>query len=124
MSDTVAAQSSVAITERHRVRRPVHQHHRSQRTRVAHTPGATRPAIPHTLIDRPTAADRLPRNHYVLLGSNYYSIHPSAVGRRIEVIIDPHRVSVLYHGRVVAEHIRSWAQNQWITDPNHLQAVA
>ena len=37
---------------------------------------------------------RLPRDHYVRLDSNDYSVHPSAVGRRVEVIADLERVSV------------------------------
>jgi transposase len=35
---------------------------------------------------------RLPRDHYVRLDSNDYSVHPSAVGRRIEVTADLDRV--------------------------------
>jgi hypothetical protein len=31
---------------------------------------------------------RLPRDHYVRLDANDYSVHPSAIGRRIEVIAD------------------------------------
>ena len=31
---------------------------------------------------------RLPRDHYVRLDANDYSVHPSAVGRRVEVRAD------------------------------------
>jgi transposase len=66
---------------------------------------------------------RLPRDHYVRLDSNDYSVHPSAVGRRVEVIADLERVSVLCAGRLVAEHDRCWARHQTITDPDHHAAA-
>ena len=67
---------------------------------------------------------RLPRDHYVRLDSNDYSVHPTAIGRRIEIVADLERVRVLCEGRVVAEHPRCWAQHQSITDPVHAQAAA
>ena len=66
---------------------------------------------------------RLPRDHYVRLHSNDYSVHPSVVGRRVEVIADLERVSVLCAGRLVAEHERCWARHQSITDPAHRDAA-
>jgi transposase len=66
---------------------------------------------------------RLPRDHYVRLDSNDYSVHPSAVGRRVEIIADLERVSVLGAGRLVAEHERCWARHQSITDPAHRDAA-
>ena len=66
---------------------------------------------------------RLPRDHYVRLDSNDYSVHPSAVGRRVEVVADLERVSVLLAGRSVAEHERCWARHQSITDPDHRAAA-
>jgi transposase len=65
---------------------------------------------------------RLPRDHYVRLDSNDYSVHPSAVGRRVEVIGDLERVSIVCAGRVVAEHERCWARHQSITDQAHRDA--
>ena len=38
---------------------------------------------------------RLPRDHYVRLDSNDYSVHPGAVGRRVEVTADLDRVRVV-----------------------------
>jgi hypothetical protein len=29
---------------------------------------------------------RLPRDHYVRLDSNDYSVHPSVIGRRVEIV--------------------------------------
>jgi transposase len=66
---------------------------------------------------------RLPRDHYVRLDSNDYSVHPSAVGRRVEIIADLERVTVLLAGRLVAEHERCWARHQSITDPAHRDAA-
>src|ERR1700687_2158600 len=65
-------------------------------------------------------ATRLARAHYVRLVSNDYSVHPSVIGRRIEVIADLERVRVLCDGRVVADHERLWAWHQTISDPHHV----
>jgi transposase len=61
----------------------------------------------------------LPRDHYVRLDSNDYSIDPAVIGRRIQVRADLHRVWAVCDGRVVAEHARSWARHQSFTDPAH-----
>ena len=63
---------------------------------------------------------RLPRDHYVRLDSNDYSVHPSAIGRRVEVIADLDRVRVCCDGRLVADHDRVWAKHQTLTDPDHV----
>ena len=55
---------------------------------------------------------RLPRDFYVRLDSNDYSVHPSVIGRRIEVIADLGRVRAFCDGRVVADHDRVWARHQ------------
>jgi transposase len=69
-------------------------------------------------------ATRLPRDHYVRLDSNDYSVHPAAVGRRVEVTADLEVVRVNCAGQVVACHPRCWADHQTITDPGHAQAAA
>jgi transposase len=66
---------------------------------------------------------RLPRDHYVRLDSNDYSVHPSVIGRRIEVIADLHRVEALCDGRVVADHERIWGWHQSVSDPEHVAAA-
>lgn len=66
---------------------------------------------------------RLARDHYVRVDSNDYSVHPSVIGRRVEVVADLHRVTVTYAGRVVADHARAWASHQSITDPGHAAAA-
>ena len=67
---------------------------------------------------------RLPRDHYVRMDGNDYSVHPDVVGRRVEVRADLSRVRVLCDGRVVGEHDRIWARHQTITDPAHREAAA
>jgi transposase len=69
------------------------------------------------------SAARLARDHYVRLDANDYSVHPAVIGRRIEVIAGLDRVRVLCGGRTVADHDRSWAWHQTITDPEHLAAA-
>jgi len=65
---------------------------------------------------------RLPRDHYVRLDSNDYSVHPSAIGRRVLVRADLDRVQVWCEGDLVADHERVWARHQTITDPAHVKA--
>jgi transposase len=66
---------------------------------------------------------RLPRDHYVRLDSNDYSVHPAVIGRRIEVIADLHRVRAFCDGRLVADHERIWGWHQTISDPHHVAAA-
>jgi transposase len=67
---------------------------------------------------------RLPRDHYVRLDSNDYSVRPGAVGRRVEVVADLEQVVVTSAGVEVARHVRCWADHQSITDPDHAAAAA
>jgi len=64
-----------------------------------------------------------PRDHYVRLDSNDYSIHPAAVGRRIQIRADLAEVTAICDGRAVAQHPRSWAKHQTFTDPEHAAAA-
>jgi transposase len=70
------------------------------------------------------SALRLPRDHYVRLDANDYSVHPAAVGRRVELRADLERVRAFCDGRLVADHGRCWARHQTIADPVHLAAAA
>jgi transposase len=65
----------------------------------------------------------LPRDHYVRVDANDYSIHPAVIGQRIEVVTDLHRVKAFHAGRLVADHERAWARHQTITDPHHAEAA-
>ena len=66
---------------------------------------------------------RLPRDHYIRLDSNDYSVHPAVIGRRVEIIADLSRVRVVCEGRTVADHERVWAWHQTISDPEHVAAA-
>jgi DNA replication protein DnaC len=67
---------------------------------------------------------RLPRDHYVRVGANDYSAHPSAIGRRVDIRADAGQVEVTCDGRPVAAHARCWAAHQSITDPLHRDPAA
>jgi transposase len=66
---------------------------------------------------------RLPRDYYVRLDANDYSVDPAVIGRRVEITADLARVRVTCDGRAVADHQRCWARHQTITDPAHLAAA-
>src|SRR3954465_10152360 len=68
-------------------------------------------------------AQRLPRDYYVRVDSNDFSVHPRSVGRRIEIVADLDRVRVFCEGAMVADHQRCWAHHQSITDIAHAQAA-
>ena len=70
------------------------------------------------------SSTRLPRDHYVRLDANDYSVHPSVIGRRVEVAADLEQVTVICQGQLVAQHARCWAAHQSITDPTHAAAAA
>lgn len=78
------------------------------------------PPVPPTVGWR--ASTRLARDHYVRIDSNDYSVHPAVIGRRIEIVVDLHRVQALCEGRLVADHERLWCKHQTITDPAHAAA--
>lgn len=69
------------------------------------------------------ASLRLPRDHYVRLDSNDYSVHPGAVGRRVLVRADLERVQAFCDGEQIAEHKRIWATHQTLSDPIHIEAA-
>lgn len=69
------------------------------------------------------ASIRLPRDHYIRLDSNDYSVHPAVIGRRIEIIADLDRVRAVCDGRLVADHERIWAWHQTLSDPEHVTAA-
>jgi hypothetical protein len=66
---------------------------------------------------------RLPRDYYVRVHSCDYSVHPSAIGRMVDVTADLERVKVRLGDQLVADHVRSWGNALTITDPAHLQAA-
>lgn len=66
---------------------------------------------------------RLPRDYYVRVLSNDYSVDPAAIGRMVDIKADLRRVEVTLEGRVVASHDRSWSTGVTITDPAHVAAA-
>lgn len=67
---------------------------------------------------------RLGRDYYVRLDTNDYSVDPAVIGRLVDVSADLDRVRIRADGRVVADHARTWARGQTITDPAHVQTAA
>jgi transposase len=66
---------------------------------------------------------RLPRDHWVRVGTCDYSVHPRAIGRRVEVKVDRVEVVITLAGEVVGRHRRSFARHRSITDPDHVAAA-
>jgi transposase len=69
------------------------------------------------------ASLRLPRDYYIRLDANDYSVDPGVIGRRIEVIAGLERVRAFCGGKLVADHERIWARHQTLTDPAHWAAA-
>lgn len=71
-----------------------------------------------------TARARLPRDYYLRVLGNDYSIDPAMIGRMIEVSADLDTVTARCGSAQVACHPRSWARRQTVTDPAHVAAAA
>ncbi|TFB71486.1 IS21 family transposase [Cryobacterium sp. Hz9] len=67
-----------------------------------------------------TARVRLPRDYYVRVASNDYSVDPTAIGRLVDVTATLSQVTVRLDERVVACHDRVWSTAKTITDPTHV----
>lgn len=65
----------------------------------------------------------LPRDHYVRLDTCDYSVHPGAIGQRVDVAADLDTVRIRRAGVLVGEHPRCWARQQTITDAEHRKAA-
>lgn len=65
---------------------------------------------------------RLGRDHYVRFETCDYSVHPKAIGRRIEVAADLEFVVATCGGEEVARHRRSLAPHRTITAVEHARA--
>jgi transposase len=91
--------------------------------RVAADTAAMLPLPPLTPATGWRWSGRLPRDFYVRVDGNDYSVHPSVIGRRIEVVTDLDRVRAFCEGRVVADHERLWAKHQSMTLPEHEAAA-
>jgi hypothetical protein len=71
-----------------------------------------------------TATVRLPRDYYVRVFSNDYSVEPAVIGRIVQVSAGLDTVTVTCDGAVVASHRRAWAKHLTITDPAHVAHAA
>ncbi len=49
---------------------------------------------------------RLARDHYLRLDANDHSVHPSVIGRKVDVAASLDRVTVTAAGAAVADHDR------------------
>jgi transposase len=68
-------------------------------------------------------ATRLPRDHYVRVDTNDYSVNPRVVGRRIEVRVDLDCVVATCEGVEVARHRRCLAKHRTLLDPAHAMTL-
>lgn len=91
--------------------------------RIAADRAAMLPLPPVPPVTGWAASVRLPRDHYIRLDGNDYSVDPVGIGRRVEVRADLHRVQVSGEGRRFADHERLWARHQTVTDPEHRTAA-
>lgn len=67
---------------------------------------------------------KLPRDYYVRVDTNDYSVDPRAIGRLVDVSADLELVRVRVAGRLVAEHARRWVHGVTVSDPAHVQSAA
>ena len=70
------------------------------------------------------AAARLPRDYYLRVLGNDYSVDPTVIGRMITVHADLHTVTAFCDGLPVGTHQRIWARQQTVTDPAHVVTAA
>jgi transposase len=62
---------------------------------------------------------RLGADHWVRVDTNDYSVHPNAIGRRVDIRMDADQVMVTCGRDVVARHERVLAKHVTVTDPAH-----
>ena len=68
-------------------------------------------------------AIRLPRDHYVRVDTNDYSVNPRFVGRRVEVRVTLDEVVVCCDGTEVARHRRCLAKHQSLLAAEHARVL-
>lgn len=67
---------------------------------------------------------RLPRDYYVRLDGNDYSVEPAVIGQMVRARADLHQVTITAAGKVVGRHQRCWGTAAVISDPDHVQHAA
>jgi len=80
------------------------------------------PPMPPEVVFRNSV--RLPRDYYVRVFSNDYSVDPAMIGRIVEVSASLGTVFVHHDGILIAEHPRKWARHLTVTDPAHVARAA
>ncbi|MDQ6773459.1 MAG: IS21 family transposase [Candidatus Dormibacteraeota bacterium] len=78
------------------------------------------PVLPDTSLRFST---RLPRDHYVRVDTNDYSVNPRFVGRRIQVRVELDSVVATCEATEVARHRRCLAAHQNILAPEHARTM-
>ena len=68
-------------------------------------------------------ATRLPRDHYIRVDTNDYSVNPRFVGRRVEVTVTLNEVVVTCDGTEVARHRRVLAKYQTLLVADHARVL-
>lgn len=63
---------------------------------------------------------RLPRDYYVRVLSNDYSVDPAMIGRLVDIRADLGRVRIFHEGRLIASHDRVHARHQTVIDLAHV----
>ena len=63
---------------------------------------------------------RLPRDYYVRVFTNDYSVDPAMIGRLVDVQASLDTVTVTHDGVLLASHERVWAKQLTVTDPEHV----
>jgi len=66
---------------------------------------------------------RLPRDHYVRVDTNDYSVNPRFVGRRIDIRVTLDEVTATCDGTEVARHRRCLAKHQTLLHPDHARVL-
>ncbi len=90
--------------------------------RIAEDRGAMMPFPPVLPDPAWRETKRLGRDHWVRVGTCDYSVHPRAIGRRVEVRMDLEEVVIACGTDEVGRHLRSWARHRTITDVDHERA--
>ena len=67
---------------------------------------------------------RLPRDYYVRVAGNDYSVDPTAIGHLLDVETGLAEIAVTRDGHRLARHDRLWAHGLILTDPDHVETAA
>lgn len=109
------------------LRRANHRIHRTTKVRPAEAIHEDRGAMlsfPPVLPDPSWRfTTRLPRDHYVRVDANDYSVNPRFVGRRIHVRVTLDEVIATCDGTEVARHQRCLAKHQSLLAPDHARTL-